>query len=782
MATGSSKRSPLLITLLALFSLAILLFFGVLVNFLLNPPSSPTIPTISVQFTITPVPSLTSSNTSTITLTPGPTWTLRPSATVTDTPTPTRTTTPTLIRTITPAKPALLNYSYELKSWDLSQQSRTLELLRANTILVHSDDSFRTLAYAEGEAYLRFPEASDAIQWRWDRAYNLIRIRDLQAMSLYADLIKSAISTGQVRSSDLPTWFTQYETRLTLQISPLPPKTGELGRELIVITGEGSAYFWLVENPIGTSIYPLINEINFDHPHENAFLYDDLTGDGAPDLVIYRLTSPDETQLVPPHIFDLSVSPPVELTIENHAPIDFGMEPRTEVEIGSGATGGKRLRVTTLLLPACPAYVTQEYIWNGDVFTVSLLQYELVPVSEMRAYCEIVIDEASSGWGPEAAISVIKPLLDIWPPETDTQGHPYPIDANDQLRYRLGVLFALAGQPSEAVRYLNEIISTPTVSDSTWVTHAQQFLRVYMQPENLFSACQQAQFCNLRDAMRTMVKNSTFDNTTQILVYLQANGVIIRSSGVFDFDMDGQDEHWIIIRPKPDAKLEFWILSQMVNGVQAIFVQVYEGTETLPYYHQPAGSIPVVQLELHRGFIFKRLKDTREAYVEWVDVEFARPTLIRDGFLQALAELMDGANPGSIRDMLHELLNSPRFMGDCIAFRICDQFHYTLGLVYNLLGEYGNTIDQYLWVWRNYGQSSYATLARLKLDYFPLPTYTRTSPPSPAPTLTRTPTSSIPTSTRTVTPTFTLTPTVTVTPTPTITPTETETSTPITPP
>ncbi len=144
--------------------------------------------------------------------------------------------------------------------------------------------------------------------------------------------------------------------------------------------------------------------------------------------------------------------------------------------------------------------------------------------------------------------------------------------------------------------------------------------------------------------------------------------------------------------------------------------------------------------------------------------------------------LMDGADPKLIQNDLLELLNSPRFKGDCIAFNICDQFHYTLGFVHNLNDEYGNAIDQYLWVWRNYPKSSYTTLARLKLDYFPLPTYTNTPIKSPTPTRTRTPSSATPTSTRTVTPTTTITPTISPTITPTltstITPTETETSTP----
>ncbi|OGO13749.1 MAG: hypothetical protein A2Y53_03210 [Chloroflexi bacterium RBG_16_47_49] len=779
MATPSSKRSPFLMILLALFSLAILIFLGVFINFVQHPSAKPTITILSLLSTITVAPSSTPTNTSTITLTPRPTRTLRPSATVTITPTPSPTITQTLIRTITPAKPALFNDRYELKPWDLAQQVRTIELQRANTILQHSDDSFRTLAYAEGEASLRFPEALDAIQWRWDRAYNLIRIRDPQAMTLYANLITSAVSSGQVRSIDLPSWFNQYETRLALHISTLLPQPGELGRVLIEITGEGSAYFWLVENPTGVNIYPLLNDINFDQPHINAYIYDDLTGDNVPELVIYRTTSPGLTRQITPIIFDLSISPPVVLPIQEQIPIDFGLEPRAEVEIISGTGVSPSLQVTNILLPACSTYVTQQYTWDGTAFLISPLQYELVPVSGLLAYCELVLNSASDGWGPEAALTVTTPLLETWPPETDTEGHPYPLDALDQLRYRLGVLYALAGQPTEAIRYLTEIINTPVVPASRWVTPAQEFLHSYQPPENLYSACQQAQFCNLRDALNMLVKTSHMTDTAQVLAYLQSHRLTIRSSGLFDFDNDGQDERWMIIQPKPEAKLEFWILSKLPNGVQAVFVQVSEATQSLPYYHDPAGSIPVVQFELHKGFIFTRLPVTQKAYIEWVDVEYARPTTIRDEFTLALNALMDHeADPAIIRDSLVNLLNSPRFKGDCISFNICDQFHYTLALVYDLTNEDSNAIDEYLWVWRNYGSSPYATLARLKLDYFPLPTYTKSPLPSRTSTLTRTPTPTrTVTPTLTITPTFTLTPTVTPTPTGTITPTGTVTPT-----
>jgi hypothetical protein len=212
--------------------------------------------------------------------------------------------------------------------------------------------------------------------------------------------------------------------------------------------------------------------------------------------------------------------------------------------------------------------------------------------------------------------------------------------------------------------------------------------------------------------------------------------------------------------------------------VQAVFVQVFEAGETQPYFHQPAGEIPIIQFELHKGFIFRYLPDINIAYIQWVDVEFARPTIIRDGYQQVLNDLVYGTDPLIIRDRLLVLYNSPRFAGDCIAFNICDQFHYTLAMVYDLLGESGDAIDQYLWVWRNYGKTPYALMARLKLDYFPLPTYTRTPVPSktPIPTRTITPTRTV---TLTATQTMTSTSTMTETTTSTVTPTLTDTPTPM---
>ncbi len=789
MATGSPQRSPFFIPVLVLFIVGLLLFIGTLLNYVIGQAPSRTDTPTSPVFTYTLVASPSPSVTSTTTLTPRPTWTLRPSATASQTPTPTSTNTPTLVPTLTPATPARINMWYKLKPWDFSEQERALELLRANTVLTSSDSSFAGLAYGEGEAILRFPDTLDATHWRWDRAYNLVRVQDPLGITLYSDLIRSAIASGQVRAADLPTWFSLYETRLTLNISSLTPQPGELGRSLIELVGEGSAFLWLVEIPGATNIYPLMNDIDYHQPHQNAFLYEDLTGDTTPELVIYRQNTPGITLLTPPHIFDLTVSPPLELPIQEQAPFDFGLEPRTQADMITDIASGNDLRFIVVLLPACPVYVQQDYHWDGESFTVTPMQFSLEPITGQTAFCQIALDEASARWGPEAAINIANAMLGVWPPATDIEGHPYAPDAFDQLRYRLAIEYALAGQSPQANQMMSDIVDTPVTPDSAWVIPAQEFLHFYQTPHDLYQACQSAQFCNLRDAFKTMVEMSATSDFSQALLYLQSHGITIRSSGIMDFNQDGHPERWVIILPKPGDKLEFWILYDTFSAAQAqvraVFVQILEAGETLPWFHEPVGTIPIFQFELQRGYVFRYLDALKFAYVKPVDVEYARPTTILDGYHRALNDLMAGSDPGQVKNALLALFTSPRFAGDCIAFNICDQFHYTLALVYDLLGDSDNAIDQYLWAWRNYGQSPYATMARLKMNFFPLPTYTRTPIPSrtPIPTRTITPTRSITptrTSTRTPTQTATVTPTPTPTDTgtPTFTPTPTSTDTP----
>jgi hypothetical protein len=422
--------------------------------------------------------------------------------------------------------------------------------------------------------------------------------------------------------------------------------------------------------------------------------------------------------------------------------------------------GGDNIQVTAAFYPACPTFITRTYHWTGVHFESYPLQYTISPYPDLLGYCETIVNHAALAWGPQAALDLAEPLLPDWPPAADPSGKPYPAGAHDAWRYRLGVYHALLGQQIEAQSYFNEIIANPTVPDSPWIAPAQQFLDTYQAPKDLYTACQQASFCNLRQALKAMLEFSGAANPAQAIDFLAHNGVTIAASSSFDFDLDGQDERWLTIRPAPDKLLEFWILTAVPRGVQALFVQTTLVSDLQPYYYEPMGDVPVVQLESGKGLILERLPDASRAYLVFVTTEAARPTIIKDQIQASALALLGGADPAAQLDVLLDIQANPRFRGDCIEFKLCDLFDYTLGLTYELLGDALSARDTYLYLWRDFPSSPYTLLARLKMEYVPPP----------------------PTATRTVTPTRTVTntpnPYASSTPTSTITPTPTETETP----
>jgi hypothetical protein len=360
------------------------------------------------------------------------------------------------------------------------------------------------------------------------------------------------------------------------------------------------------------------------------------------------------------------------------------------------------------------------------------------PDPDLLAWCEQVVDHASLKWAPELALAVAEPLLASWPPADDVQGDPYPADASDAWRFRVAMLEALSGQRSEAIQMFQTILDTPVIAQSSWIEPARAFISTYQSPADLYRACQDAPGCNLHHAIQTMVRDSGLTSPTLARQYLLQNGIAGRYSGYFDFDGDRMDEPWLLLRPQIDSKLEFWILVSTNTGVQAIFVQAIELNNPVPYLHDPDDNPPIVQLELGRGFILERDPLTREAAIRFVDVEFSRPTFIRDRFEIAAQALFNGVDPAYVLGELLSIQSSPRFAGDCVAYGICARFFYTLGLAYQLNGNPLSAIDWYLTTWREYPQSPYTIMARLKLEVIPA-TPTRTPTITLIPTITNTP-------------------------------------------
>ena len=733
MASTSPTPRYALPVMLGILGVSIVIFTVALVRFIANGTQTPDATPPATTAQQSPVVSTNLESPITPSTTPRPSWTPPASATITITRTPTPTLTRTLVSSLTPANPQTANTRYRLVEWSLLAAEHEVEIMTTRADREQNTEWYRAAVYALQEALLRFPQSINAAAWRWQMAHYQILAGDARAIDTYASLIQAALQTGQARINDLPAWFQRNAPELRLSTTVLPAQPGELNRLLIQISGRGYGFIWSLGTPGNIQMTPLLN--NFDHTNNPraASLTADLTGDGHPELILYETSYPSQTQFTSPWIFDLTQEPPALMPIQFSLPLELGTEAERLTTILPGDNGENELLLTMRMFPTCPVDITRSFQWDGEKFSIGAMRVEIHPEAELLSWCEIVLDHASLIWAPELTLAVAEPLLGSWPPSVDTAGDPYPEDGLDALRFRVGILHALAGHQAEAIQAIQSIIDQPSTPQSSWIEHAHVFVNTYQQPEDLYQACQLAPGCNLHHAIQEMVRSSGINSPAFARQYLLQHGVVGRTAGYFDFDGDGVDEAWLNLRPTAEGKLEFWILVATTSGVQAVYVQVFESNAPQPYYHDPDEDPLVIQLERGQGFVMRRDPLTGEAAIQFVDVEYSRPTFIRDELNSITQALFLGVDPAWALAELLETHASPRFAGDCVAYGICARFYYTLGLVYQLTGDQLSAIDWYLTTWWEYPLSPYTLMARLKLELIP-------ATPTSTPTITQIPT------------------------------------------
>jgi hypothetical protein len=785
------------------FLIMLVVFFMIFMALrILYPPAAISRPTSTLRpstatITRTPVKTATYTATLTITRTPRPTWTLRPTATRTITPTPAPTDTPLPPIMPTWVKPVQYNDLYQLRPWSPEDANSVIELLQAypDTLYPTPADretstynaAFTYVAFLQREALLRYPDAPQAEQWRWGLAYNLAHTNDPGVPEAYALLILDALDRQRIPLEDLPVWFNQHEHNFSLSIHRFLPPPGYLNRLLLEIkTKGGAAYLWLVESPQKIELFPLTSYFDFAHAIEIHFTAGDLTGDGIEELVIYADPTPGKTIPGLPQVFSLEAGNPPQISFAPELPFDLGTNYQFKWVIDQGT-----LRSIVTIYPACAVQIIHTYFWDGSQLIPNPLVYQIEPNPTQLGYCEGVIDHIASQWGAEVVIPMMEALLPVWPPMTDLAGKPYPADAQDEWRYRLGVYHALSAHFEQAQQTLTDLITHPTATDSRWIAAAEQFLQAYASPSDLYSACLAAQFCDPRQAMQQLLIGGKFDDIGIAIDALIRGGVTVRSSGNFDFDNDGELERWVLLRHHPLERLEFWVLARWESGISALFIEQVDSTETRPYFHEPLDSPPIAQIGPKRGFVLARLPGTRQPYLITKEIAFIPTTFTLDALQSIIDDLFAGTSPAIIRDRLEDLEQSDEF--NCLNYHICDRFYYTLGLAYELAGDIRSAIDTYVKLWWENSDSPYMLIARLKLKQLPYkspipspiptltPSITRTPGPSATPSITPT---TNPNATATITPTTDPNATPSITPTNTSTPTEsptpTETLTPTT--
>jgi hypothetical protein len=769
-----TRRVQALLTSLIILTILILgLALGIaaypaVIKPMLAPPTPP-IPTPRTA-TVTTTPTIT------LTATPTLRPTLTPTITTTPTPGEEATTTPTPPGppTLTPAQPARGD-PYQLIEWNEELADLSIALMQDYPNLLISRlrgvddrgfyDAFSYAVLAAQEALLRFPQADQATQWRFDLAYNLAQTGDPQAGAAYADLIRRALNQSEVDRDELMAWFQSQEPRLKLNAIELKPPQGYLSSQLLEVHGPGSAFIRLLETPAGYQAEVFDDNFDFIQAPAMRFLTSDLTGDDLDEIILFN-TATNSTELEKPRIFDLSQSKVKELFFRPSTPLfNPGMEYTNNWRILANDQGSKDLVLELQLFPACPVTVQQAFRWNGVYLEAVDTQYQVAPASGALSLCRFLVDHSASVWGPAATVQIMEALLPNWPPASDENGKPFPTDVKDEWRYRLGVYHALLGDSDQARSYFNEIVQNPATSTSGWVEPARQFLESYQKPQDLYKACLNAQFCNPNAALLYLINTLGVPAGEDPIQYLTQNGVSLRASDYFDFDGDGLTERWFSLRHRPLEKLELFALANIPNGWQALSLGQIEGDRPSLQILDEKQKPPVVWLDSGAYITFGRDQDGRLPYFQRVSPRLEFTNRFTAGMQQARQALFKGEDYQKVLQQLLDLAKTPGLL--CQANWTCDEYLYLLGLTNELLGNERPAVEAFLQLWRDYSLSPFTTLARLKLS----PTFLG---PTPAPTLTLAPS---PTGSLTViapTPTLTLFPGTTPTPTLAQSPTATE--------
>jgi hypothetical protein len=688
----------------------------------------------------------TSTDTATATESPRPTWTLRPSETPTTTPSPTPTATPTRERfpTLTPARPFPINarYGFNPQSADLMDQI-------AKTIADYPDAKFSEPEERRGEAYqayfiypaliyqealLRYPAAEQSEQWMWGLAYSMARLGDPQAVVLYQRFLLQALNRPDLALEDLPDWFRQNSPDLSLEIHQLDLPAAQ-GQFALMVMPEGRMVYLLQnEAQRAASLYPLTAGFNFSSEPRLAFTTLDMDGDGKHELALYLPEASRDDVFAAPGLFSLKEMPPKKLPVGESLSIDFKTGVRVSLQAVESAGPGKALEAAAEIFPPCPLKATRTYRWDGQQAVPETLIYTHYAVAENLSYCEPLLALAENYLEPAARVEIIAALLPLWPPAADPQGRPYPQDAKDELRFRLAVNLALLGQPEEARAEMEAIARQPSDPAGNWPHAATSFADALTGQAGLYLACRAAPLCDLHTAVQSTVDGQT--DIGQAVNALRQAGAQIGATGSFDFDQDGQLEGWFTLRQRPNEQLEFWLLAEALDGVQAVYISTTTADKPAPYWSSAANNPGVFQIEPRQGYRMRRLERSRQPVIEAVRVEPALTTTTRDTIIQAEQNLLGGQDPRQVRDQLLALRESGRF--NCLNHRVCDRYFYALGLAAELAGDESLARDLYIELWWEESASPLTAAARLKLFFIPR-TATPTPTPSPIPTETAEP-------------------------------------------
>jgi len=682
--------------------------------------------------------------------------------------------------TITPALPSKDLSVYSMRDWSAADANYMIKMMQGYpaTLLpkgVSGTDpafyqAFEYAVVAEKEAILRFPESEYRQEWDFSLAFDLAQTGSSDTGEQYANILSRNLNNGSVQFKELKNWFESIEPRMTLSIIPTETNGKYINSYLIEIKGNGAAYIWIVQTSTGYKADALVSHFDFVNRIDAHWILSDLVGDFlGEELVVYYTNPSDNYELDAPYIFGFYEGIPVELGFQPEQQLfEIGVEYSNYWRILVNEQGENELIFETHVFPSCRVRIRQAFEWNGTHFVEKWTHFDVEPDTDNLNYCEFNVEHAINYWGPDAAIQIMEPILPYWPPEKDLEGNAYPLDAKDEWVYRLGIYYALIGNYDKSIGYLSEVVQNPNDSLSRWIEPAEDFLLKYKKPEDVYTACIDAQLCDPDYALETLIRSLSVQEFNDVMQVLWDNQVNILSSGYFDFDKDGTKERWIVVRHRPLEAMRFWILAADKKGGKGLNVgEVMNIPPAIDYLDRAfieesdVSSEPIIFIDSKIAFQMKRIDIGLEAYIIYIPLRKEYP----DKFALGLAVAENTLFDGEIEEANKQLLGLQEFPGLlCENTWSCDRYYYLLGLSEELLEDENQALSTYVELWRNYSKSQFTMMGRLKIEGGILPTATLTNTPTlnttatSGITLTPIPSTTISSTPTSATPSFTTTP------------------------
>jgi hypothetical protein len=590
--------------------------------------------------------------------------------------------------------------------------------------------SFYLAGLVEAEAVLRFPSDPQAAQWAWDSAYNRCLHFNTRVDQIYGSLIEDDLNYGRTDLQGLPAWFAAHEPRLNLKITPLSPLPGYTDSQVLFIAPNeksitmGGIILWLVGDGKEFRTYPLRDQQWFQMGKDAAYSLSlvDVTGDGIPEAVTaygHRDAGSDEKEV---QVYDLHQVPPRNLTFEPE-PDTFYLQfaPGWDTQAG-------RIEFQWMPVVDDPVIYESEYRWDGQVLRETSASVRLRDDIEKDA---TLTDTLTTDMllqvegGHLLFVEPLKAMLESYPLGTHElySKNPYPVDARDGLRFRLGIALAFHDDAPGAIQQMQTIVNTPAVLTSTWIAPAQQFLEAYQQPKDLPAACLKIGRCassfNLPDLL------SILPPTSPILPVdlLRANVGNITNSGSSDFDQDGRAEYWATSSNGNGGDLDIiYAVNNQYGRTRFLGVIPFMDTTSISmttFASMPqfeGGQVYLIRAEnISFPFVFHRSSDGSVQVTELTDqiyivLQESEQTLLSGGDLKTVLDRLDLLAPG---------INSETC--DTIYHRSCsrDQYLYLFGLAQERAGDRDSAVTTYLQLWQSFPYSPYAIMGRAKLEPIP---------------------------------------------------------------